>query len=801
MKLTLQLLLIVLTLICCSTSGFAQELNAIRIGNCSSAPNITNAIATEVTDGLVMDARPFAINQSKGKLLFTRGDGRVSVIHMNPFKYNYKISVAQEELVSTAVTDFLKLILPPSLLKAGELQTGEATKTIAAADGLRLLEERLSRFNPATCTKDPDACAATTEMLRVFNRIKASVNPTSAAVSPLFATLDRSTIYTPAGVFVGNTNDLYTSYTKAVTELRDEQLHTYDVCHNGELINARLGNYDFTNYFRALDNAQKEISRINSLATDLEQLASDYAADTQLKEKIVRCSGFNCATQFAAYAREIQKVLGTSDYQAKLTDLRQKGEEMNRMFLFTEQLRSKPGMFARTFTISKKFELSQATISVVREDLKPADESTAGRTQSGKAKPSNASGGGGSGNGGGGENTEGTIGDKFGKPVNTAKLQNETSENTEKKDDGGDKPANSNALVAQVNEVVQLGRPKFTLSGGMVFSPLPRRTFKSVKGFVLDAQGNPTGNGDADVIGLDENSPRRLFPMVFLNSRILSYDQGSLYFSIGVTGKHDDNVDLEYLFGPSVSFLNDRALFTFGAYGGLTQNLVSDVKVGDAIPDSLGDDAKFYRKKMTWKPGFSFSYSFSRPKKADAAGSGGGDGGSSNDFRDEIRIGSIPFNLALGLAFTSLEQRTYDAIAGFARDRMGNLTNGQTLTRIVGLTSSSNYRLSPMAMLHTRLTNFGDRDFYFTSGITGKKTDDDFDMEYLLGGSVNLYKRKVFLTFGTFIGKQQVLGGNFFEGSALDKSQGVTTTNRYVWKPAISFSYDISRIIPRSDQK
>ena len=96
-----------------------------------------------------------------------------------------------------------------------------------------------------------------------------------------------------------------------------------------------------------------------------------------------------------------------------------------------------------------------------------------------------------------------------------------------------------------------------------------------------------------------------------------------MFLSLGITGKHDDNVDLEYLIGPSVSFLNDRALFTFGAYGGLTQNLVSDVKVGDAIPDSLGD-AQFFRKTLTWKPGFSFSYAISRTKKAERERSSGG---------------------------------------------------------------------------------------------------------------------------------------------------------------------------------
>jgi hypothetical protein len=127
------------------------------------------------------------------------------------------------------------------------------------------------------------------------------------------------------------------------------------------------------------------------------------------------------------------------------------------------------------------------------------------------------------------------------------------------------------------------------------------------------------------------------------------------------------------------------------------------------------------------------------------------------------------------------------------------LTNGQTLTRIVGLSSSSGYRLSPLAMLHTRLTDFGSHDFYFTTGISGKKTDNNFDVEYLLGGSMNVYRRKVFLTLGTYIGKQQTLGGNFFEGSILGTSQPVPTVNRYVWKPAFAFSYDISKIIPRAN--
>jgi hypothetical protein len=250
--------------------------------------------------------------------------------------------------------------------------------------------------------------------------------------------------------------------------------------------------------------------------------------------------------------------------------------------------------------------------------------------------------------------------------------------------------------------------------------------------------------------------------------------------------------------------LNERAMFTFGAYAGKTSALVPDVKVGDEIPDSAGNPSLF-TKHYTWKPGFSFSYVFSNlSKRSEDGGStlaGSGSASAADEFKDEIRIGNIPFNLAMGLAYTSLEDRTFDEVLGLARDRQGNLTNGQTLTRIVGLATSSNYRLVPLAMLHSRLLNFGRHSFYFTSGVSGKKDDDKVQIEYLLGGSVNVYRRKLFFTFGAFAGKQQVLGGDLFLGAKLDPTQNVTTETRYVWKPGFAFSYDISKIMPKGTKR
>jgi hypothetical protein len=65
------------------------------------------------------------------------------------------------------------------------------------------------------------------------------------------------------------------------------------------------------------------------------------------------------------------------------------------------------------------------------------------------------------------------------------------------------------------------------------------------------------------------------------------------------------------------------------------------------------------------------------------------------------------------------------------------------------------------------LFNFGNRSFYFSTGVTGEKTDDKVAIEYLLGGTVNAYRRKIFLTFGAFAGKQSVLTEIPFWGRSL----------------------------------
>lgn len=751
-------------------SVYAQSpLNDIRIGACGKEETLEVLIENERKRGLVIDARPFAVNQSTGKVSFNGKAGRVSVVHMNPFIYRYNVSVSQQELVSSAVTDFIEILLPPGLRIGSKTQkqADENAKKIRArivqqTTAASPIARRLGHFDPANCNNPNDAgCVALKTMHAEFILIRDALNAASLEAQ-----------LTPPEFVEDFKSDL--------VELRNEEANAAKTCTRAQDLNTSLTNNKPVDYLNSLSDISDVIDEITLNANDLSDLADKYSEDSGLKDYVVRCDGFNCVNEFRDYANAVVALLRL--YRRDLSALTAVAEAMERAFDLTEQMKNKNGVFARTFDVPKKFELTEATISIARTRLdskpEPPTADVDEDDEDGRHHPP--------------ENGVATKGD------DTAKEDGNKEGEKEKEKEKNSKDAKKN-VSADINETIQIGRPRFLLSGGLVFSPLRREAFDSIKGFALDANGNPTGDGNKNVVGFTENSPRRLMPMVMLNSRLTSFNPTSLYFSLGVTAKHDDNVDVEYLLGPSISLLNERALLTFGGYVGKVQNLVPDLKIGDEIPDSAGD-AKLFTKRYSWKPGFSFTYVFSENRRGEGGSSAGGGGGGNGDLKNEIRIGGIPFNLAMGLAYTSLEERTYDEIVGFARDRNGNLTNGENLTRVVGLTSSSGYRLAPLALLHSRLFDFGNRSFYFSTGVTGKKTDDKLAIEYLLGGTVNAYRRKIFVTFGAFAGKQTVLGGDFFLGAKLDKDQSVTTTTRYVWKPGFAISYDITRILRKDSQ-
>jgi len=156
--------------------------------------------------------------------------------------------------------------------------------------------------------------------------------------------------------------------------------------------------------------------------------------------------------------------------------------------------------------------------------------------------------------------------------------------------------------------------PFFSISGGLIFSPLRKREYIRVQGFEQDAQGNQVlvdGKPNlTTVIGLKESSPTRIIPAVFLNGLLTERRTGfidGVHFTLGITAKNDNKgTDMEFLVGPSLSMLERRMFFTFGGYAGKQQKLAGNLFEGLALP--AGVDEIPVEKNYRWSFGFALSY-------------------------------------------------------------------------------------------------------------------------------------------------------------------------------------------------
>ncbi len=156
--------------------------------------------------------------------------------------------------------------------------------------------------------------------------------------------------------------------------------------------------------------------------------------------------------------------------------------------------------------------------------------------------------------------------------------------------------------------------PFFSLSAGVVFSPLRKFEFDRIQGFERDEQGNTVlVNGQPNlttVIGLKETSRTRISPILFLNGRVHEWDSGpidGLHISLGLTAKNDnEGLDPEFLVGPSLSMLERKLFFTFGGYAGRQQKLTGGLFEGFAVPSTVTDLP--IQKNYRWSFGFALSY-------------------------------------------------------------------------------------------------------------------------------------------------------------------------------------------------
>lgn len=148
------------------------------------------------------------------------------------------------------------------------------------------------------------------------------------------------------------------------------------------------------------------------------------------------------------------------------------------------------------------------------------------------------------------------------------------------------------------------GGPRFTLAGGLVASLLENPKYERVPAVVNGAVAN--------VVGIKSNSNSRILPMLMLHGRLFGdskwkYVDG-IHLSLGLTAKPDeDGTKAEFLFGPSISFLERRMFLTFGGYAGKKQELEGNLTLGSTIPKDFGDELPV-SEHYVWKPGFAITY-------------------------------------------------------------------------------------------------------------------------------------------------------------------------------------------------
>ncbi len=148
------------------------------------------------------------------------------------------------------------------------------------------------------------------------------------------------------------------------------------------------------------------------------------------------------------------------------------------------------------------------------------------------------------------------------------------------------------------------GGPRFAISGGVVYSPLETINFKRVPALI---NGQP-----ATVVGRDESSNTRILPMLMLNARLFDGKGpiNGVHMSLGVTAKPDDKgTNVEFLIGPSISFVEERLFLTFGGYAGRQKQLEGNLIPGQVLPKEFTDDIPT-SNHLVWKPGIALTYKF-----------------------------------------------------------------------------------------------------------------------------------------------------------------------------------------------
>jgi hypothetical protein len=568
---------------------------AIGVRGDDPVPTVTRCAA--LTDAFVFDARPSiseltipagSTSAAVQNTNFGKGERKaVSIVNMNPFLYDYTVTVNRRTVADTAHLTFLGQLSPllkaviPADASASAAGAGLIAGAGAGSRGASLLPDLSASPTPTPPTSCPaDKKVDATEGLKALAASQVEVQTWLAQAQTHFGALQSS--YDP----------FEDAYTNARRVFFDPQADCTT------LTNAArdwVTTWNDKTPFSVIETAERHVQGLLTEATALKNNADEFtslysAPSTAPADNCLpKVKGFFYTKSLSAFAQSA--IEQANAYQVKINGMRENLARFERMENAVQLIFKHPEVTLRQdLEIGGFDEATVARVTVRRKSRDfeaepratppPADTASNGRGTNG------VSGADGNGNGNDGNTTAGG---------GAGQVTQFTS-----RDEG---QIESPELRFGVG-------PRFFLSGGVVFSGLKKREFQPVFGVARNQDGTAAnGNALAPVIGLEEESQFRVSPLLLLSTRLTERPRGSnLHWSFGIAAQNSDGTNLEYFTGPSVDILESKVFLTFGPYFGRQKRLAGDAFL-NARPEGLETSSDIpVRSDLRVHVGFSFTY-------------------------------------------------------------------------------------------------------------------------------------------------------------------------------------------------
>jgi hypothetical protein len=568
-------------------------------------PGAPEAVTTSVREGKVhRKLQNQKSHYRKGTLVI------LSVNNMNPFLYNYTVTVKNTPVVETAHLAFLAQfspfiggVIPSSGGGGGGTTDNKSIVANAPAGGPISILKTGARANVGTCSTNAES--ALTVLAGLYTKMEDLINGSGGA-TPLktqFNTIDSTY------------NEIGDKYNETRQKLYDPYATCADLCTAAQdyksFLEAPTHKLDFS-------TLEDNLNTLHAYSEDLKNGISQFS--TLYNDCTPLIQGFNYVDSLLTYQQKVEKLI--TDYDAEITKRKKKKrctfdkmkEDIDKVFRHPEQT------LRQEIPIGPFDDPSNVDITLIYDSNPDTGPLTTGDCGDTPTPPAN-------------NVAQGTK-PRATRTALTARTEAESdavdgsSSGSQAGDSQGDKTTqpgggaasanNSTTQDAPPSDPKQKSKklcfdcaPRFALSGGVGYTKLERQEIKPVIGFAHDREGQLI-SGQTDpttIIGVTARSRQRLTPLLMLSTRLTPFKDNNLFFSLGITGKKTDaGTDIEYLIGPSLNFLDRKIFLTYGLYGGKVQRLGGDLFTGLKIPSDTSADKLPIVNEFHWKSGWALTY-------------------------------------------------------------------------------------------------------------------------------------------------------------------------------------------------